>query len=152
MAGGAGGLGKAIAKYLASQGKSARFPIQMRLHTDDTQGAHVTIFGRTKTALDEAAEDIRRSRLTDSQEIRSVVADLSDRSQVRLRNQGAGSAIPSRSCTNAQASMTYFQGRSCISRRGSSSQRAVLRGGRKPRSKWLSRRYHGRPDVYLHGQ
>ncbi|CAG9990393.1 unnamed protein product [Clonostachys byssicola] len=64
VAGGAGGLGKALAKLLAAQ------------------GSHVTIFGRTKGPLEEAVKEIERSRLSDAQEIRFVVLDLSDSSQV----------------------------------------------------------------------
>ncbi|VUC30985.1 unnamed protein product [Clonostachys rosea] len=64
VAGGAGGLGKALAKLLAAQ------------------GAHVTIFGRTKGPLEEAVKEIERSRLSETQEIRFVVLDLSDSSQV----------------------------------------------------------------------
>lgn len=46
-------------------------------------GMHVTIFGRTKATLEEAAEEIRGSCRTGSQEIKSVAVDLSDYSQVR---------------------------------------------------------------------
>ncbi|CAH0054503.1 unnamed protein product [Clonostachys solani] len=64
VAGGAGGLGKAFAKLLAAQ------------------GAHVTIFGRRKGPLEEAVKEIERSRLSDAQEIRFIVLDLSNPSQV----------------------------------------------------------------------
>ncbi|KAA8617312.1 FabG Dehydrogenase with different specificities related to short-chain alcohol dehydrogenase [Pyrenophora tritici-repentis] len=64
VAGGAGGLGKAVAKISAAR------------------GAHVTIFGRSPGPLDDAAEEIRRSCRDSLQKIKAVVVDLSDYVQV----------------------------------------------------------------------
>ncbi|EDU46129.1 conserved hypothetical protein [Pyrenophora tritici-repentis Pt-1C-BFP] len=66
VAGGAGGLGKAVAKISAAR------------------GAHVTIFGRSPGPLDDAAEEIRRSCRDSLQKIKAVVVDLSDYVQGRV--------------------------------------------------------------------
>ncbi|KAI2620649.1 putative short chain dehydrogenase/ reductase [Hypomontagnella submonticulosa] len=64
VAGGSGGLGKAISKELASR------------------GAHITIFARRQGPLDEAKEEILASRLSEDQEVNAVTLDLGDASKV----------------------------------------------------------------------
>lgn len=58
--GGSAGLGKEMSKVLASQ------------------GANVTIVARKQTLLDEAKEEILRSRKSDAQTVTTVAADMSD--------------------------------------------------------------------------
>lgn len=58
--GGSAGLGKEMSKVLASQ------------------GANVTIVSRKQTLLDEAKEEILRSRKSEAQTVTAVAADMSD--------------------------------------------------------------------------
>ncbi|KAI1173517.1 putative short chain dehydrogenase/ reductase [Nemania sp. FL0916] len=65
VTGGSGGLGKAIAKLLASK------------------GANVTIFARRKGPLEEARAEILASRAHEDQNITGIALDLSDREKAR---------------------------------------------------------------------
>ncbi|KAF2116455.1 short chain dehydrogenase [Lophiotrema nucula] len=65
IVGGSTGLGKEIAKELASQ------------------GAHITIFGRNQKRLDEATIEIDTAKQSENQVITAVSADMSDATTVR---------------------------------------------------------------------
>ncbi|KAI0440572.1 putative short chain dehydrogenase/ reductase [Xylaria telfairii] len=65
VTGGSGGLGKSIARLLASR------------------GANVTIFARRESPLNEAREDIFASRINEEQEIKAIALDLSEFQKVR---------------------------------------------------------------------
>ncbi|KAJ8128147.1 hypothetical protein O1611_g5491 [Lasiodiplodia mahajangana] len=65
ITGGSGGLGKAIAKLLASR------------------GANITIFARREELLEEARKEILASRVNQGQDVKAIALDLSDYEKVR---------------------------------------------------------------------
>lgn len=64
ITGGAGGLGRAIAKELA------------------TRGAHITLFSRRSDPLEEAREEVLSACLNQSQDVKTVTVDMGDAQKV----------------------------------------------------------------------
>ena len=76
MIGGSKGLGKEMSKVMASQGASLVSRVWVLVVEQQHIGAHITIFARGQTSLDEAKDEILASRRDESQQVAAIAADL----------------------------------------------------------------------------
>ena len=85
MIGGSKGLGKEMSKVMASQGTSLACLKREFVVEQQRIGAHVTIFARGQTQLDEAKDEILASRRDESRQVAAIAADLGTPSTVSRR-------------------------------------------------------------------
>jgi 3-dehydrosphinganine reductase len=84
--GGSKGLGKEMSKVMASQGTGLVLPRPLVVFAEQQHvGAHITIFARGQTELDEAKDEILASRRDEIQQVAAIAADLSIPSKVSRR-------------------------------------------------------------------